>query len=98
MNVFQATSVHRCHPIPESTELKMKKPKDLCLTVIWQVHADLPNANAILPIPFYEQTGALDPADIKSIQCIVGHVKDWKKWGLIDCSGPLVHVVFTEVD
>jgi hypothetical protein len=85
-------------PIPESTELKMKKPKDLCLAVIQQVHADLSNADAILPIPFYKQTGALDPTDIKSIQCIVGHVKDWKKWGLINHSGSLAHVVFTEVD
>jgi hypothetical protein len=76
----------------------MKKPKDLYLTVIWQVHANLPNANAILLILFYEQAGALDPTDIKSIQCVVGCVKDWKKWGLINCSGLLAHVVFTEVD
>ena len=74
----------------------MKKAEDLCLVVIRQVHADLPNTYGILPILFYEQTGALDPTDIKSIQCIVGRVKDWKKWGLIDCSGPLAHAVFTE--
>ena len=74
----------------------MKKAEDLCLAVIQQVHADLPNAYGILPILFYKQTGALDPADIKSIQCIVSRVKDWKKWGLIDCSGLLVHAVFTE--
>ena len=85
-------------PIPESTELKTKKPEDLCLAIIQQVHADLPNAHRIPPIPSYEHTGALDPADIKSIQCVVSHVKDQRKWGLIDCSGPLAHAVFTKVD
>ena len=85
-------------PIPESTELKMKKPEDLCLAIIWQVHADLPNAHGILPILSYKHTGALDPADIKSIQCVVSRVKDQRKWGLINCSGPLAHVVFTKAD
>jgi len=85
-------------PIPESNELKMKKPESLCLVVIWQVKAVLPNAHRIPPILFYLQTGALDPVDIKSIQCVVGHVEDWKKWGLVDCSGPLAHAVFTKVD
>ena len=85
-------------PIPESTELKTKKPEVLCLAIIRQVHADLPNAHEILLIPSYEHTGALDPADIKSIQCVVGRVKDRRKWGLIDRSGPLAHAVFTEAD
>jgi len=50
------------------------------------------------PIPVYSQTGALDPADIKSIQCVVGRVEDRGKWGLVDRSGPLAHAVFAEVD
>ena len=50
------------------------------------------------PIPFYSQSGALDPTDIKSIQCIVGYVEDRGKWGLVDRSGPLAHAVFTEAD
>ena len=37
-------------------------------------------------------------ADIKSIQCIVGRVEDHGEWGLVDCSGPLVHAVFTKMD
>jgi len=52
----------------------------------------------MLLIPYYLQTGGLDPADIKSIQCVVGHVEDWGTWGLIDRSGLLAHVVFAEVD
>jgi len=52
----------------------------------------------MLLIPYYLQTGGLDPADIKSIQCVIGHVEDRGTWGLIDCSGPLAHVVFAEVN
>jgi len=40
----------------------------------------------------------LNPADIKSIQCVVGHIEDHGEWGLVDHSGLLAHVVFTEVD
>ena len=76
----------------------MEKPEDVCLAVIRQVHTILPNAHGILPIPYYKQTGALDPADIKSIQCIIGHVEDRGNWGLVDHSGLLVHAVFDEVD
>jgi len=76
----------------------MRKPKNLCLTVIQQVHAILPNAHGIPLILVYSQTGALDPADIKSIQCVVGRVEDRGKWGLVDRSGPLAHAVFAEVD
>jgi hypothetical protein len=41
-----------------------------------------------MPIPSYSQNGALDPADIKSIQCVVGRVEDRSIWGLVDRSGP----------
>jgi hypothetical protein len=85
-------------PIPKSKELKMKKPQYICLAVIQQVVLDPPNAHGVPLIPFYSLTGALDPADIKSIQCIVGHIEDWKKWGLVNCSGPLAYAVFAEVD
>ena len=71
----------------------MKEPEDLCLAVIQQVHTKFPNTHRISPIPYYEQTGPLDPADIKSIQCVVGHVEDRKKYGLVDCSGPLCYAL-----
>jgi hypothetical protein len=51
-----------------------------------------------MPIPSYSQNGALDPADIKSIQCVVGRVKGPLIWGLVDRSGPLAHAVFAEAD
>jgi len=84
-------------PIPKSKELKTKKPKNICLAVVRQVHAILPNAHG-MPIPFYSKTGSLDPIDINSIQCVVGRIGDWGKWGLVDRSGPLVHAVFNETD
>jgi hypothetical protein len=85
-------------PIPKSKELKTKEPQNVCLAVIRQVHATLPNAHGVPPIPFYSQSGALDPTDIKSIQCVVGRVEDRGKWGLVDRSGPLAHAVFAEAD
>jgi hypothetical protein len=85
-------------PIPKSKELKTNEPQDVCLAVIRQVHATLPNAQGVPLIPFYSQSGALDPVDIKSIQCVVGRVEDRGRWGLVDRSGPLAHVVFAEVD
>ena len=85
-------------PIPRSKELKTNEPQDVCLAVIRQVHATLPNAQGVPPIPFYSQSGALDPVDIKSIQCVVGRVEDRGRWGLVDRSGPLAHAVFAEVD
>jgi len=74
----------------------MKEPETLCLTVIQQVV--VPSACMVLPVPYYLRTGSLHPVDIKSIQCVVGRVKDQERWGLIDRSGPLAHAVFTEVD
>jgi hypothetical protein len=85
-------------PIPESNKLKTKKHETLCLVVIWQVHTNFPNAYTMLLILYYSQTGALDPADIKFIQCIVSCVEDRGDWGLVDHSGPLMHAVFTEED
>ena len=82
-------------PIPKCKELKTNEPQNVCLAVIWQVHAI---ARRELPIPFYSQSGALDPTDIKSIQCVVGRVEDRGKWGLVDRSGPLAHAVFAEAD
>jgi len=79
-------------------ELKTKEPQIVCLAVIRQVRAILPNAQGMPPIPFYSQSGALDPADIKSIQCVVSRVEDRGNWGLVDHSGPLAHAVFAEVD
>jgi len=84
-------------PISKSKELKTKKPKNICLVVVQQVHAILPNAHG-MPILFYSKTGSLDPIDINSIQCVIGYVGDWGKWGLVDYSGLLVHVVFNEMD
>ena len=63
-------------PIPKSKELKTKKPEKISLTVVWQVHANFPNTHGILPIPFYLQTGGLDPVNINTIQCIVSCVED----------------------
>jgi len=40
----------------------------------------------------------LPDEQLKSIQCLVGRVEDRGKWGLVDCSGPLAHAVFTEAD
>ena len=85
-------------PIPKSRELKTKEPQNVCLVVIWQVDAIFPNAQGVLLIPSYSKSGALDPTDIKSIQCVVSCIEDWGKWGLIDRSGPLAHVVFAEAD
>jgi len=76
----------------------MKKPEEICLAVIQQVHATLPNAYGILPILFYLQAGGLDPTNINSIQCVVSHVEDQGKWGLIDRGGLLAHAIFTEAD
>ena len=63
-----------------------------------KVHTILPNTHEMLPIPYYSQTGHLDPADIESIQCVIGRVGDQGKWGLIDRSGLLAHAVFAEAD
>jgi hypothetical protein len=82
-------------PIPKSKELKTKEPQDVCLAVIRQVYAKV---HWVPPIPFYSQSEALDPTDIKSIQCVVGCVKDRETWGLVDHSGLLAHAVFAEAD
>jgi hypothetical protein len=79
-------------------ELKTKEPQNVCLAIIQQVHATFPNAHGVPPIPFYLKSGPLDPADVKSIQCVVGRVEDRGSWGLVDRSGPLAHAVFAEVD
>jgi len=76
----------------------MKKPEEICLAVIQQVHATLPNAHGIPPILFYLQAGGLDPADINSIQYVVSHIEDQGKWGLINCSSLLAHAIFAKVN
>lgn len=48
-----------------------------------------PTLEGVLPIPFYSQSGILDLADIKPIQCVVNHVEDRGIWGFVDRSGPL---------
>jgi len=85
-------------PIPQSNKLKMKKAENICLAIIWQVKTIFPNTHGLPPIPHYKKRGCLNPADIKSIQCIVGRIEDCGEWGLVNCSGPLAHAVFTEVD
>ena len=84
-------------PIPKSRELQTTEPETLCLVVIWQVHLSS-DSHPVLLVPSYLQTSTLDPIDIKSIQCIVSHVKDGRKWTLVNCSGPLAHAVFSKAD
>ena len=84
-------------PIPKSRELQTTEPETLCLVVIRQVHL-LSDSHQVLSVPSYSRTGTLDPIDVKSIQCVVSRVKDGRKWVLVDCSGPLAHAVFSEVD
>ena len=75
---FRATSVHRrASPSSNARNLKRRSLKMFVLRVIWQVHTV---ARRESPIPFYSQSGALDPTDIKSIQCVVGRVEDRGKW------------------
>jgi hypothetical protein len=71
-------------PFPKAKGLEPKEPQSVCLAVIRQVDAILPNAHGMPPILFYSQSGSLDPADIKSIQCVIGRVEDREKWGLVD--------------
>jgi len=85
-------------PIPQSNELKTKKAENICLAVIQQVKTIFPNVHGLLPILHYKKRGRLNPADIKSIQCVVGHIEDHREWGLVNRSGLLVHAVFTEAD
>ena len=84
--------------IPQSRELQTTEPETLCLAVIWQIYL-LSNSYPVLLVPSYLQTSALDPIDIKSIQCIISCIKDKEgKWLLVDCSGPLAYAVFSEAD
>ena len=85
-------------PIPQSNELKTKKAENICLAIIWQVKTIFPNTHGLPPILHYKKRGHLNPADIKSIQCIVGHVEDCREWGLVNRSGLLVHAVFTKAE
>jgi hypothetical protein len=63
-------------PISKSKELEINKLRNICLAIIRQVHATLFNAQGVPMILFYSQSGALDIADIKSIQCVVGRFED----------------------
>jgi len=85
-------------PIPQSNKLKTEKAENICLAIIRQVKTIFPNVDGLPPIPCYKETGHLDPANIKSIQCIVSHVEDRREWGLVNHSGLLAHAVFTEVE
>ena len=76
----------------------MMKPENVCLAIIREVQLDSPSAHQVLPIPTYSKTGALNPVDINSIQCVVGCVEDRGKWGLVDRSGPLAHGVYISVE
>ena len=85
-------------PISQSNELKTKKAENICLAIIQQVKTIFPNMYGLPPIPHYKKRGCLNPADIKSIQCIVSCIEDHREWGLVDHSSLLAYAVFTKAD
>jgi hypothetical protein len=48
-----------------------------------------------LDIWYYSSEGALHVVDITSMECLVGHIQDWNKWAIIDCSGTLAQAVYS---
>jgi hypothetical protein len=76
-----------------------ERPEDICLAIIRQVKLETPNTHVSPEIPAYLRDGQLEVVDLKSVQCVVGRVKDHRGlWALIDRSGPLAHAIFANDD
>jgi hypothetical protein len=86
--------------IPASPLLESETgPQDISFAIIRQVTLDAPNTHVSPEIPTYIREGLLDVVDIKSVQCVVGRVKDHRgRWALVDRSGPLAHPIFADDD
>lgn len=74
-------------------------PQDISFAIIRQMRLDAPNTHVSPEIPTYIREGLIDVVDIKSVQCVVGRVKDHQgRWALVDRSGPLAHAIFADDD
>ena len=49
-----------------------------------------------LDIRFSSNDGALHVADVTSLQCLVGRIRDRDKWAIIDRSGNLARALYIE--
>jgi hypothetical protein len=49
-----------------------------------------------LDIKYYSAEGAVHVIDITSLQCLVGRIRDWKRWAIIDQSGSLARALYVE--
>jgi hypothetical protein len=49
-----------------------------------------------LDIKYYSAEGAVHVIDITSLQCLVGRIRDWQRWAIIDRSGSLARALYVE--
>ena len=65
--------------------LKLDKPTTVILALIWEVKATLRES-----IYYYKKFGIEEVVDMKTVQCVVGRVKDRGEWAIIDQSDSTV--------
>jgi hypothetical protein len=71
--------------LPSAPRLKLDKPTTVILAVIWEVKATLRN-----DIYYYKELGVEEVVDMKTVQCVIGRVKDRSEWAVVDRSNIIV--------
>lgn len=67
--------------LPLSPQLNLTKPTTVILALIQEAKTELKDG-----IHFYKKFGAEEVIDLKTMQCVVGRVKNGSEWAIIDWS------------
>jgi hypothetical protein len=71
--------------LPSAPRLKLDKPTTVILAVIREVKATLRN-----DIYYYKKLGVEEVVDMKTVQCVIGRVKDRSEWAVVNRSNIIV--------
>jgi hypothetical protein len=67
--------------LPPAPQLNLTEPTTVILALIQEAKTELKDG-----IHFYKEFGAEEVVDLKTVQCVVGRVKNGSEWAIIDRS------------
>jgi hypothetical protein len=72
--------------LPATSQLDLNTGSTLILAGIRQCEVDATNS---MGMPFYSKMGRFEVVDITCVQCLVGRIRNDKRWAIIDRTGGL---------
>jgi hypothetical protein len=80
--------------MPQSHTLDLEESHRYLLAVIQR--CCMAGKDVTHDLTMYLETTVLVIVDLRTVECVVGHVNHSNEWGIVDCSGDFAGTVFVD--